>query len=85
MFTNVAIAAVVSTLFDIAIGCAVYAALNLIVWSWLALLLSLIAGWFADTIPQVAAVKQHAYNGAVAGTAKLVGWWRARQATEVAP
>ena len=63
----------------LAVSCAVYVVLNLIIWSWLAFVLSLIASLFTDHIPGVLAAKQHAYNGAVAGTAKLLGWWNTRK------
>lgn len=81
--TSFTIALVVDTMFALAVSCAVYVALNLIIWSWLAFVLSLIASLFTDHIPGVLAAKQHAYNAAVAGTAKALGWWNSRATAKV--
>lgn len=73
------IALVVDTMFALAASCAAYVVLNLVIWSWLAFVLSLIAGWCIDSVPGVLAAKQHTYNAAVAGTAKVLGWWNTRK------
>lgn len=69
--TQTIIAYAITICVGLAITCALYAVFSMLIWSWLAFILSFIGSLFVEQLTPVRACKQSMFEAAVSGCAWL--------------